>query len=233
MLAQLTRLRGAALDIFFPQYCVGCGKEGLFICDTCLDTLPYLEHPFCPLCGLPHANAGLCRNCLDWKADIDGIRSPFKFEGVIRTAIHQLKYNNLRAIAPTLAHLMSKYVLENVIDINLIIPVPLHKKRLRDRGYNQSYLLAKELSKLMDVQLDDTSLSRERYVLPQARTHSVEERRANVSNVFTCRAQNVSGKKILLIDDVATSGATMNACAAVLKSAGAIHVWGLALAREI
>jgi predicted amidophosphoribosyltransferase len=81
--------------------------------------------------------------------------------------------------------------------------------------------------------VDETSLVREKFVLPQARTTSVEERRANVVGVFACRGGGIQGTRVLLIDDVATSGATMNACASVLKSAGAIAVWGLALAREI
>ena len=233
MLAQLTKLRGAALDILFPQYCIGCGKEGSFICVSCLKSLPRLELPVCPLCGLPQSNAGLCRNCQDWKADIDGIRSPFRFDGIIRTAIHQLKYANLRAIAPSLAKLLNEYLEANVMDVDLLVAVPLHKKRQRERGYNQSYLLAKELSKLISIPMDETSLIREKYVLPQARTRSVEERRENVRNVFACRGDAVRGHRILLIDDVTTSGATMNACASVLKLAGAVAVWGLALAREI
>jgi len=233
VLAQLTKLRGAALDILFPHYCVGCGKEGSFICVSCLKSLPHLEFPVCPLCGLPQSNAGLCRNCQDWKADIDGIRSPFRFDGIIRTAIHQLKYSNLRAIAPSLAKLLNEYLEVNVMDVDLLIAVPLHKKRQRERGYNQSYLLAKELSKLINLPMDETGLVREKYVLPQARTSSVEERRENVRDVFACRGDAIRSHRILLIDDVTTSGATMNACASVLKSAGAKVVWGLALAREI
>jgi len=119
------------------------------------------------------------------------------------------------------------------MDIDLIVAVPLHKKRQCERGYNQSYLLAKELSKLINLPMDETSLVREKYVLPQARTGSVEERRENVRDVFACREDTIRGHSILLIDDVTTSGATMNACASVLKKAGAGTVRGLALAREI
>jgi len=233
VLAQLTKLRGAALNLLLPQFCVGCGKEGAFLCDSCLQSLPRLEPPVCPRCGRPQSNGELCRNCQDWQADIDGIRAPFCFDGAIRSAVHQLKYRNLRAIAPALAQLMSEYLASNHLDGDVLIPVPLHDKRLRERGYNQSALLAKELGTLMNLPVDETSLVRDKFVLPQARTTSVEERRANVIGVFACRGDGVRGKKVLLIDDVATSGSTMNACASVLKSAGAIAVWGLALAREI
>jgi ComF family protein len=233
VLAQLTKLRGAALDILFPQYCVGCGKEGSFICASCLQSLPHLELPICPRCGLPQHNGKLCASCRDWEAKIDGIRSPFRFDGVIRSAIHQLKYRNLRAIAPSLARLMSEYMSINDINADLVVPIPLHHRRLRERGYNQAALLARELAKLMGLPLDESSLVREKYVLPQARTKSVEERRANVHGAFACHRDNMREKKVLLIDDVATSGATMNSAALVLKSAGAAAVWGLALAREI
>lgn len=233
MLAQLTKLRGAALDILFPQFCVGCGKEGSFLCNSCQCSLPLLEPPVCSRCGRPYAGGDLCRSCQDWQADIDGIRSPFRFDGVIRTAVHQLKYRNLRAIVPILAQLLKEYLENNQLNVDIIVPVPLHEKRLRERGYNQSTLLARELAKLIDLPLDEKSLVREKYVLPQARTANVDERRANVANVFSCKGNQLQGKRILLIDDVATSGATMNACAAVLKSAGALTVWGLSLAREI
>jgi ComF family protein len=233
VLAQLTKLRGAALNLLFPQFCVGCGKEGSFLCNSCLQSLPRIEPPVCSRCGRPQTKGELCRNCRDWQADIDGIRAPFRFDGVIRTAIHQLKYRNLRAIAPALAQLMSEYLVNNPLDSDVLIPIPLHDKRLRERGYNQSALLAKELGALMNLPVDETSLIREKYVLPQARTGSVEERRANVAGVFGCRGEGLQGKRVLLIDDVATSGATMNACASVLKSAGALSVWGLSLAREI
>jgi competence protein ComFC len=233
VLAQLTKLRGAALNLLFPQFCVGCGKEGTFLCDSCLQSLPYLEPPICPRCGRPQSNGGLCRNCQEWQADIDGIRAPFRFDGVIRSAVHQLKYRNLRAIAQTLAQLMSEYLGNNPLSGDVLVPVPLHNSRLRERGYNQSALLAKELGALINLPVDETSLIREKFVIPQERTTSVEERRANVVGVFACRGDGVHGKRVLLIDDVATSGATMNACASVLKSAGAVAVWGLALAREI
>lgn len=233
MLAQLTKLRGAALDLLFPQFCVGCGKEGAFICTSCVRTLSYFEPPVCPLCGRPQPGGALCASCQDWQADIDGIRSPFRFEGVIRTAVHQLKYRNLRAIAPVLAKLLAGYLTANPLEGEIIVPVPLHNKRLRERGYNQSGLLARELGKLISLPVDEATLVREKFILPQARTASVHERRENVTGVFSCREDGIRGKKVILVDDVATSGATMNACASVLKTAGAVSVWGLALAREI
>lgn len=143
-----------------------------------------------------------------------------------------MKYGNLRAIAAPLASLIAEYVESSLLDADVLVPVPLHPRRLRERGYNQSALLANGLAKLIGLPVDETSLRRVKFVLPQARTGSVEERRTNVAGVFACTG-GVKGKRVVLIDDVSTSGATLNSCASALKSAGASAVWGLTLAREI
>jgi len=114
-----------------------------------------------------------------------------------------------------------------------LVPVPLHQKRLRERGYNQSHLLARELGKFITLPVVDDCLIRQRHAPPQARTSSVDERQSNVVNAFACRNRELQDKQVLLIDDVATSGATLNACASTLKAAGASSVWGLVLAMEV
>jgi ComF family protein len=115
----------------------------------------------------------------------------------------------------------------------VLVPVPLHRKRWRERGYNQSGLLARGLSRLTSLPVVDDCLVRQRYTPPQARTANVSERQSNVTAAFTCRDGRLRGKQVLLIDDVSTSGATLNACAGALKSAGAASVWGLVMAEEI
>ena len=117
--------------------------------------------------------------------------------------------------------------------VEILIPVPMHQKRLRERGYNHSSLLARELGKLTNLPVVDDCLIRQRHTPPQARTSSVEERRSNIADAFTCRDHRLRDKQVLLIDDVSTSGATLDACAAALKEAGATSVWGLVMAREI
>ncbi len=154
-------------------------------------------------------------------------------DGVIRQAVYQLKYRNLRALAVTLAKLLQDYLAANPIPGEVLVPVPLHQKRVRERGYNQSGLLAAELSKLTSLPVVDDCLIRQRHAPPQAKTPTVDERRGNVANAFTCHNSKLQNKQILLIDDVSTSGATLDACAVALKAAGATSVWGLVLAREI
>jgi predicted amidophosphoribosyltransferase len=111
--------------------------------------------------------------------------------------------------------------------------VPLHHKKLRERGYNQSYLLAHELGKLTNLPVVGDCLVRQRHSAPQARTANVHERLGNVADAFTCHDRRLEGRQILLIDDVATSGATLDACATVLKASGAASVRALVLAEEI
>ncbi len=233
MLPQLVKLKEVALDFLFPQSCIACGQTGSFICASCRETLIPLAPPLCPLCGRPNSDTALCPDCRGWQAQIDGIRSPFRYDGVMRRAVHELKYRNLRALAPLLAAWLHGYLKANPLPAEVLVPVPLHPRRLRERGYNQSALLAKELGKLMNMPVVEDCLVRRRHTLPQARTANVEERRRNISNAFTCQNGKLKERKVLLIDDVATSGTTLDACAGAMKSAGATSVWGLVPAREI
>jgi len=221
------------LNFLFPKWCIGCRREGTFICPSCFTSLPKITAPLCPKCGRPQASGILCPGCVNWQSDIDGIRSPFRFDGVIRQAVHELKYRNLRALSPELAKLMYDYLISNPVPAESLVPVPLSWKRLKERGYNQSGLLAKELGKLSGLPLVDDCVIRKKNTPPQARTATVSERRQNVADAFACRDDRLKGKKVLLIDDVSTSGATLDACARAIKADGAVSVWGLTLAREI
>jgi len=221
------------VDSFFPRRCVGCGKVGGFLCPECAGELPRLMPPFCPRCGRPQASGIVCPGCWQRPTEIDGIRSPFRFDEVIRKAIHELKYRNLKAISPRLAELLADYLKENPLPGEVLAGVPLHPRRLRERGYNQSSLLARELGKRIDLPVIENCLIRVKQAQPQVKAVDVEERRRNVADAFVCRDERVKGKQIILIDDVCTSGATLESCAATLKSKGAASVWGLTLAMEI
>jgi ComF family protein len=233
VLPQLSRIKGVALSVFFPQKCLGCGVEGELLCNSCQRTLPRINPPLCPKCGKPQPSGILCPACTNWKSDLDGIRSPFKFEGLIREAIHQFKYKNLRSLVEPLSLLLKEYYRDNPIPVQVIVPVPLHNRRLKERGYNQSELLSRWLSIQLGLPVNSQSLIRIKYILPQAKTLSVTERRENVEGSFACARSGIEGKQVLLIDDVSTSGATLDECASALKAAGAKSIWGLALAREL
>jgi ComF family protein len=230
---QIASFKRVALDLLFPPYCIGCGKEGNYFCGHCINELAFISPPICRLCGRPLMPDARCPGCIGESSPIDGIRAPFLFDGLVRHAIHELKYNNLRAVVPMLAAYLHEYLVENPLPSNVLVPVPIHPKRLRERGYNQSALLTRELHLLSGHPLVEDSLVRTRYITPQAKAASAAERLKNISGAFACKDTRLKGKEVILVDDVSTSGATMNACAAALKSAGALSVWGLALALEL
>jgi ComF family protein len=146
--------------------------------------------------------------------------------------VYRLKYDNLRSAAATLTGLLGDYLKDNPVPGDVLVPVPLHPQRLRQRGYNQSKLLADGLGKIAGLPVSDNCLKRQRPANPQAKADSLEQRRRNVADAFAARG-DLRGKRLILIDDVATSGATLDAAAAALKSAGSASVWGLTLAREV
>jgi ComF family protein len=151
----------------------------------------------------------------------------------MRQAVHQFKYKNLRSLAAPLAELLASYLNNYPLPGEVLVPVPLHRKRLRERGYNQSSLLARELGKLLKLPVAAGCLARVKYILPQAQTKSLTERIRNTQDAFSCLNSQLQNTRVLLIDDVSTSGATLDACASVLKTAGALSVWGIALSREL
>ena len=157
----------------------------------------------------------------------------FRFEGLAREAVHQLKYKNIRCLAAPLAGEMACYLGHNPLPADLIIPVPLHLKRLRERGYNQSELVAAQLGTVLGLEVDHTSLKRVLDTRPQVSMARAVHRRKNMAGAFQCQEGTVHLRRILLIDDVATSGATISNCALSLKKAGASSVWGLTIAREV
>ena len=230
---RLDRLGKAVTDFFFPQFCIGCGHEGEVLCSDCLAKLTMISPPFCLRCGLPQADNRPCRDCAGLDMSIDSIRSPLIFQKLTREAVHQFKYQNIRVLAVPLAGVLHAYLSENPISADVIVPVPLHPQRLRQRGYNQSLLLAIELGKLTGIPVHSDILNRRINTPPQARTAGSVERHRNMSGAFASMNGKLKDKKVLLIDDVSTSGATLDACAAALKQAGAVSVWGLTVAREL
>jgi ComF family protein len=233
VLNRLDQLGSAVADFFFPQFCIGCRTGGKVFCPTCLAKLPRLSPPFCLRCSLPQTDNTPCRNCAGLAMAIDGIRSPLTFQKLTREAVHQFKYQNIRTLAMPLASVIHAYLNEHPIIADVLVPVPLHPRRMRERGYNQSFLLARELSKLTDMPVVHSCLKRSINTPAQARTTGSSERHFNMRGAFSLANGKLKGKKVLLIDDVLTSGATLDACALVLKQAGVLSVWGLTVAREI
>ncbi len=225
----LTRAAGPLLDLVFPRTCAGCGRESGYLCDECEADAPRLGPPQCRVCSAP-SRASLCAWCRSANQPFNGITAPYRWTGVVRELVYSLKYRNVRASAPRLAELMSAHLMEKSIDADIIAPVPLHPSRERERGYNQSELLARQVSSSTGMPMDAKLLARSRNTPPQVTMTSPEERRQNVVGAFECIG-DATGRRVLLIDDVVTSGATVAECSAQLRNAGASGVWVLSLAR--
>jgi len=235
------------LDLLFPPRCVVCRRSGSILCRTCLASVRAPAEPLCLRCGAPlplnqshsHISHALCVSCLDGRGPtaLDGLRVAAVYEGTIRKAIHALKYENKRRAAQPLGALLAAAYHRSAsvgMRADLIIPVPLHADRVRERGYNQAGLLARAVAARLGLPLNDKLVIRQRATQTQVGL-PWRARRANVTGAFALTdpqaAEHLAGRRILLIDDVATTGSTLDATAQALATAGPASIWGLALAR--
>jgi ComF family protein len=179
---------------------------------------------------MPHE--GLCGQCRQLPSSLEGVTAAAVFAGPLRQAVHGLKYENVTSLSASLAEIMARAWRWDESSLpDLILPVPLHARRQAERGYNQSALLARSLGRSFGVPVDERILVRQRATRPQIELdHAARER--NVEGAFACRGQ-VAAKAVVVVDDVCTTGATLEACAQALKAAGARKVWGFALARAL
>jgi ComF family protein len=219
----------ALLDLVYPPRCPSCGSMGTVLCAACQARIEPPPAPACIRCGHPTATANLCPTCRATPSHLDRIAASAIFAPPLREAIHELKYNNGRALARPLGARMAAYWQEHGFAADSIVPVPLHKARLAERGYNQAALLARVLGQATGIPLDEQAVVRHKATQQQTLLNAVE-RRENVKDAFTCRG-DVAGTLIVLVDDVATTGATLEACAAALRAGGANGVWAFTLAR--
>lgn len=225
--------RRALLDLLFPPRCAGCGQRGAWLCAGCATRLVPLTPPWCRRCGLPQPHDGLCRRCrAEGPFALDLARAACAFREPVREAIHRFKYAGERGRAEHLAGLLAGC--PGVADLRadtLLVPVPLDPARRRARGYNQAEELARELATTWQRPLA-TALRRTRATRPQVGLDR-QARRENVRGAFAWRGAALAGGRVLLIDDVLTTGATAEACAVALKAAGASWVGLLAIARPV
>jgi ComF family protein len=225
----------AGLDLLFPPLCIGCERIGFHLCPTCAQQVPPVLPPICECCGQPQAEPGpLCRSCRQsHERPLQMVRAAAIFAEPLRSAIHRLKYGS----RPELGKVLARYLIA-VFDqgewqvlapsLDAIVPVPLHRQRLAERGYNQSALLAEALGSAVGFPVHPGWLERSHATRAQVGL-SPQERQENVAGAFRADVA-VAGMRLLLVDDVFTTGATMSACALTALHAGAVAVYGLALA---
>jgi len=220
-----------ALDWVYPPVCAVCGMPGHPLCSDCKNKIHFVSGKVCSICGASiNHYAALCTACKSQKPVIDGVRSLALYGGVIRECIHSLKYENNRAFGKYFAELLHPIIIREAWSIDAVIPVPLSKERLRERGYNQAAAVAHPLGVFLDVPYQPFGLEQVRDTRSQVGL-SAEERRMNVVNAFKANMALVSEKNILLVDDVMTTGATIESCAKALKDANSGKVFCATIAR--
>lgn len=226
--------------MLFPLRCFGCEIEGTLACPTCLAAIPEREYQECPICRRPYQkNGAVCHDCRKTTA-LDGLFIARTYRHrLLQKLIFALKYRFIAVAADPIATLLAESIAHHPFPLpDLVIPVPLHPRRLRFRGFNQAEVLAQKLMERLlpgsPIPLRSDLLRRTRFTKPQMKTDSKSERLANLSAAFALPLETagpVVGKYIWLVDDIATTGTTLDECARTLKAAGAKTVWGVVVAR--
>ena len=250
----------AALDLVFPALCpvcqtlLGAGRRDP-LCGTCWSAITRLGDPWCPVCGaaspttrgVERCESGEwvtqpaawvasavspCAACTATPPHYDYARSAAVYEGQLREALHALKFSGRRALAGPLGELAVEQCLASLPDgIEALVPVPLARERERERGFNQAALLARRIGRRLEVPTRPRWLARIRPTRPQSDLSAVE-RRANVRGAFRA-SPRVAGRHVLVVDDILTTGATLDACARALRDAGVLRVGVLTVARVV
>lgn len=203
---------------------------GSWLCDICRAGIRHLEEPLCRRCGAEVESARKECGCRSRLKALARLRSAVAYEGPVELALQRFKYRGWRRLAQPLALLLAERLMVEGLAAQCLVAVPLHPARLRQRGFNQAELLARELRDRLDLTAPPGELVRIRATPPQV-GHDRRRRLENVRGAFAWRGPNLDGRSVLLIDDVATTGATLDACAVALRSAGSGLVIGISVAR--
>jgi ComF family protein len=232
-------------DLIFPPLCLICKtllddkEEDLTLCPNCRKAIRSVHPPYCPRCGLPVPSgdeAGhLCGPCLKERWHFEVHRSSGLYEGALKEAIHRFKYSGIFPLVRVFGDLLQStlHTLSQDYPVDVMIPVPLHIRRLRERGFNQAFLLVRELSKRTGIPYEGRALKKIKDTPVQIALKK-RERKKNLTGAFQVKNQEaIQGKAVVLVDDVYTTGATVNECSRTLLRAGAERVAVLTVARAL
>jgi len=221
------------LDLVFPRLCVGCGSEGSYLCESCVRGIKRRKAQECPECEKPSKLGEYCLKCRPGK-NLDGIIAGTDFENeILKHAMHLFKYESVKSLASPLSALFPGTGIESICRNGsaVLVPVPLHKSKLRKRGYSQTELLAEELGRNLKIEVKAGMLSKSKRTAPQMELGK-KERLVNLSNAFRCKEpSSVTGKTILLVDDICTTGSTLEECAREIRRHRPGKIWGVTIGR--
>ena len=221
----------STLDLLFPPTCGGCGKLGSCWCVECQKRVNILDGILCEICGLPQDEPGVCGTCLAERPHFRALRAWAVFSDPIQPALHGLKYRRNVSMGGAFASQMVPFVKSLNWQIDVVIPIPLGRKRYKERGYNQVGMIAKPLALALEMRYAPKGLMRRKETRSQVGLTKAE-RKVNVQNAFQA-GKGINGKSVLIMDDVSTTGSTLSAGAEVLYSAGARDVYTLTVARAL
>lgn len=240
------KIKKYILDLLFPINCLGCGREGFWLCNICQNKLRFNENFICPICRKNSAVGRVCSYCKN-RTDLSGCLVVFSSKDyLINDLIKVFKYNGVLETGELIADKLdefleqkfffkkekNKQVPELFFDSagTLVISVPLHKKRFCQRGFNQAEILAEKFCQKTGLRLENKALTRKRYTYAQAKLKK-SERLMNLKDAFEVLNYDLKGKNVILIDDIYTTGSTLQECASILKKSGASEIWAVVLSR--
>ena len=232
------------ITIFYPRLCSGCKEptDSSFLCEKCALDVKYLsESSICSKCGVPLGYLSgqigsslsiFCGRCIRGEYNFDLARSIVFFDGILRDLLHQFKYKGRISIGKNLPVFLMNHFPGDINDFDIIMPVPVYIKKLRNREYNQSAVLGKTISNRLNIEFDPFNLYKVEDTPPQVNFRNYSQRKKNVKNTFSLRyPMSVKNRSVLLFDDVFTSGYTASECAGVLRESGAASIQVLTIFR--
>ena len=223
--------RWRIIDLVYPPFCCYCGIIGYEICLECYTKIEIMSnHKICLVCGEIIRTGIKCDNCMKLHPPFEQSRSWGVYVGVLKQVVQKIKYKRGFGIIEYITKPLTHFIKNWGISVNMIVPMPLGKKREIARGYNQSFLIAKPISEYLNIPLNERALIRSRDTKSQVGL-DYEERKINMKNAFRAENSTCNNKSILLIDDIVTTGSTLNESAKALKLAGAQKVFCFTVAR--
>jgi competence protein ComFC len=222
-----------AMDWIFPPVCAGCGINNAVLCGQCLTKTKILQSNLCSICGIPlHPYVDICKSCYERNPPYSSMRGWAEFDGPVRESIHSLKYKSNIGLGNFFSRYLIDVVLQNQWNIDLVVPIPLSKSHLKQRGYNQAAIISLPLALGLNIPHSTRAAYKIRETKSQAML-SANERYLNVEDAFLGNPAKLKGRRVLVVDDVITTGATMENCAKAILSSGAKEVFCLSVGRAI